>query len=90
MNNKIAPGQLWSSTEHGNPVSYFTSSACDGIMGFVWMCILALLIHHCNYWKPTDIPCSLEPTVTDSLLILLLIAESEGLVSQQNSDPTNY
>lgn len=64
-NNKIATGQLSSFMKHGALVSYFTSFGCGGTLGFVWICIFALLTHYHNYCKSTDIPSILQPTFTE-------------------------
>lgn len=73
----------------GSPVSYFTSFVCDGIVGFIWICILTLLIHHYNYCKSIDIPCSLEPTVTAPPMNSAADSR-KWKTNQHNSDPTNY
>lgn len=62
MNNKIVTSQLWSFMKHGAFVSYFTSFGCGGILGFVWICIFALLAHHQKYCKFIDFSSSLQST----------------------------
>lgn len=65
MNNKIATDQLLLFMKHDSFVSYFTAFGCDGIAGFVWICVIALLAHHNDYCKSIDIPASLQPTVVE-------------------------